>query len=167
MLFSEYITGTITLPRRVLCFARLRIVLQTPPPTVSQTYLRLISYAICKLKRKDTRPKKKTKKKKKNNKKNNNNKKKNNKKNEHRRIFLFFRVRRTILAIFLNSSVAQPFTTLCPKIHLIRLKSKPIISLEIRKGSKSNVTNVSIPSMATIWCRHTDDASDKNKKRMQ
>ena len=73
-------------------------------------------------------------------------------KGKHTVGFFLFSELDEIFQIF--HSITQSSTSLCPKLHLIRSEFESGFTLEIREGSKSNVTNVSIWSKATI-CAQT------------
>ena len=68
------------------------------------------------------------------------------KKTAYSRVFLFFGVGSfNFFSYFIYKSfVAKSSTSLFPKIHLIRSEPESVINIEVREGSKSNVTNVAI-----------------------
>ena len=66
------------------------------------------------------------------------------KKRKTRRFFYFSDLNEIFQKFYLYSTVAQSFTGLCPENQLIQSKSELVISFQMRKGSKSYATNVSI-----------------------
>ena len=64
--------------------------------------------------------------------------------NAYNKFFCFSELDKIFQLFHLYGFVARSFTKLFPKNHLIPSKSETVISLEMREGSKWNVTNVSV-----------------------